>query len=188
MRILCFTSSVDLTPETEGALAFVRLAVDSGHSAGLAGLILSFGQPRPTPLGLAADEADVPFRILQQRFRLDPGPLGQLDTLLARSRTEVYVSWGFRGLYFARVASRRRTPWVAALPPGEPEAGGRGLLGRLKLRELRRASGVIVESEGTRATLEASGVKVRSTAMAAAPGVGLPESALRLVQEVRVGS
>ena len=107
MRILTYISASTPTPAARVALDFCLGARELGHEAILAGLIRTRETPGLTELGAAADAVRIPFRLLHQRYRYDPGIIGQMETMFRRFKPHVYLSHDYLGAAVARVARYR---------------------------------------------------------------------------------
>lgn len=163
MRILTFVPTVELTSEARLALDFAGEARAQGHDPLLLGLIKTAGAPGGSPLGEAADARAVNFRLIQQRFAIDPGVLGQMEVILGRFRPDVYQSLGIAGTLLSRPAFARGIVWQACLH-------GRGFLDpasgmterirrRFALAMFRRAEQVVADDPAAADDLAARGIK-----------------------------
>lgn len=151
MRILTFVDTEQITPESRLALAIAENARGAGHEAILAGLARGKEPPAATPLGQAADERRVPFRLLLQRRPLDPGILGQMETMFRRIQPNAFISHDWKGALLYRLARWRPPAWQAvALGAG---AGSDGRLAAWAERRCLQRADKLVASETAARTL-----------------------------------
>ena len=163
MRILTYVGTVDLGPAAKLALDFAGEAMRQGNESLLVGHARGFRTPSMTPLGSAAEELGLPFRMVQQRFWFDPGALGQIDAMLTRFRPELFHSFGLPGSILARRACLRGIAWQAVIfdfSSGERTPARTGWLsGRIASSMLKRADRVLIDSPALGERLARRGIR-----------------------------
>lgn len=163
MRIMTYVGTVDLSPAARLALDFASEAMRQGNESLLVGHVRGLRTPSMTPLGSAAEELGLPFRIVQQRFWFDPGALGQIDAMLTRFRPEVFHSFGLPGSILARRACVRGIAWQAVIfdfSSGERTPARPGWLSdRIASSMLKRADRVLIDSPPLAERLARRGIR-----------------------------
>src|SRR5262245_10376361 len=114
MRILSFIDTDQMSAQARMALDFAVEAREAGHEVLLVGLVNSrAAQGQKTVLGDAADAAGVPFRLMQQRMKIDPGLIGQMEIIFRRLKPDLYQSHDLKGMILYRMARWRPEFWQA---------------------------------------------------------------------------
>ena len=152
-----------MTDPAKLALEFARDAGMIGHEVVLAGFLRGAPIPATTPLGEACEEFEATFRLVVQRFRLDPGALGQMGAIIRRFKPQVVQSHGLTGSFLARPALRRGIPWQAivnATPIFErSRSPGAFVRNRFARAMYRRAEQVIADTPEAARELKDRGVE-----------------------------
>ncbi len=113
MRLLIFVTTDQIEPRSEFALGLARAAIAAGHEALVVGCARGRTPPPRTPLGDEANARGLPFRILLERRRLDPGLVGQLEMIHRRWSPDAFVSFDVKAAILHRVARWRPETWFA---------------------------------------------------------------------------
>lgn len=107
MRIITFVADSTLSPFARVALDFCRTVKTIGHEPILAGLVRTRETPGTTELGAAADAEHIPFRLLQQRYKYDPGLVGQMEMMFRRLKPDLFLSHDSAGVVIGRLSRFR---------------------------------------------------------------------------------
>jgi hypothetical protein len=163
MRVIVFVPTTELEESSCAALEFAESARVLGHEILLLGLFRGGQLPASTPLGERANEQRATFRILQQRFVVDPGLLGQMEAVVSRFRPDVFQSRGTAGTIVSRPPFSRGVGWQAILEGPRPLAResmpGSWPARRFALAMFRRADQVLVDDDEAAAYIAARGIK-----------------------------
>ncbi len=108
--------------------------------------------------GVARGAAQIPTRLLHERFRFDPGVLGQFRAVLDEFQPDVYQSHGYKGSLLGLTARRRGVPWQVVFHGFTWENWRVRFYHALDVRWLCRADEVIVVSPEFGRRLAAKGV------------------------------
>lgn len=147
-----------MTPAARVALDLCLRAREKGHEVILSGLVRTRETPGLTELGAAADAERIPFRLLQQRYRYDPGLVGQMEMMFRRLKPELYVSHDTAGAVIAWLARFRPASMAHYIHEAQP---GERLIESLWIgrRILKRADTILIEGEGQRSRLNSIKLK-----------------------------
>lgn len=157
LKLLLFLDTDHLSGPARLALDFCVEARRLDHEVLVLGLVRG-PRPMPTPFSQAFAAAGVPVRLLHERFRFDPGVVGQFRAVLDAWRPDLFQSHGYKGSLLARLAQRRGIPWQAVFHGFTWENPLVRLYHALDVRWLRRADEVVAVSRPFARVLAGRGI------------------------------
>lgn len=158
LRFLVFLDTDVLSGPARLAMDFAVEARRLGHEVLMLGLVRD-KQPQATPFSRSMEALGIPTRLIHERFRFDPGVVGQFRKVLEEFRPHVYQSHGYKGSMLGLIARRRGIPWQAIFHGFTWENWLVRIYHALDVRWLRRADEVVVVARSIAKVLADRGVK-----------------------------